>query len=69
LPTAQGARVSSEKGEVKVVEGPFSDVQHIVSGVLLVQAKSKADATEWAKRLLVILGQGSIEVRPLAKIA
>ena len=68
LPTAEGARVYADKGDVKVVDGPFSDVQHIVSGVLLVQTKSKADATGWAKRLLMILGVGSVEVRRVADL-
>lgn len=69
LPSAQGARVYSDKGELQVIEGPFSDVPNIVSGVILMQTKSKADATHWAKRLLMMLGEGSVEVRLLGKIA
>ena len=68
LRTELGARVHSERGELRVVDGPFSDASNIVSGVLLLQTKSKADAVDWAKKLLTILGEGSVEVRLLAQV-
>lgn len=68
LPTEHGARVQSEKGEVLASDGPFTDTQEIISGVVLLQTKAKAEAVHWAKRLLTILREGSIEVRLLANV-
>ena len=67
LPTAHGAKLRYDpSGEHHIVDGPFSDLKQIVGGVMLVQAKTKADAVGWAKKLLTELGEGEIEVRLLA---
>jgi hypothetical protein len=68
LPTEHGARVRNEKGEIVASDGPFTDIKEIISGVVLLQTKSKADAIHWSKRLLTVLGEGSVEVRLLANI-
>jgi hypothetical protein len=68
LPTRFGARIQMDQGELRVVEGPFTDVKQLVSGVLLLQTKSKADAIHWGKRLLTIVGEGSVELRLLADV-
>jgi hypothetical protein len=68
LPTRHGARIQLDAGELRVVDGPFTDVKQVVSGVLLLQTKSKADAVHWGKRLLTILGEGSVELRLLANV-
>lgn len=69
LPTELGARARSEKGELHVTDGPFTDLKEIISGVTLLQTKSKSDAVHWAKRMLTVLGEGSVEVRLLAPLA
>lgn len=61
-----GARIWTDRGELRVVDGPFADTKQIISGAVLVQTKSKADAVRWGKRLLTILGEGSVELRLLA---
>src|ERR1700712_5352391 len=68
LPTELGARARHDKGEITVIDGPFTDLKEIISGVLLLQTKSKSDAIHWSKRLLTILGEGSVEVRLLANV-
>src|SRR6185312_512380 len=68
LPTQHGALVRSEKGELQATDGPFMDLKEIISGVTLIQTKSKLDAVHWSKRLLGVLGEGSVEVRLLAPV-
>lgn len=66
-PTLHDARIWTDDGEPRVVDGPFADTKQLISGVVLVQMKSKADAVHWGKRLLAILGEGSVELRLLAR--
>src|SRR5262245_18863858 len=49
--SAKGARVRCSKatGKVTVIDGPFSETKELVPGFWLIQAKSKAEAVEWAK--------------------
>lgn len=68
LPTLHGARIQIDKGELRVADGPFPDTKQLVSGILLLQLKSKSEALHWGKRLLTILGEGSVELRLLADV-
>lgn len=49
-PPSMGARVSFSGGKPTVTDGPFSEVKEIVGGYWMIQAKSKEEAIEWAKR-------------------
>jgi hypothetical protein len=49
-PPSMGARVSFSGGKPKVTDGPFADAKEIVGGYWMIQAKSKEEAIEWAKR-------------------
>lgn len=59
-PSVAGARVDLATGAVK--RGPF-DAKGLVTGWWMIQAKDKAEAVEWAKR--VPIPAGAIEVRPV----
>jgi hypothetical protein len=59
-PSVAGVRVDLATGAVK--RGPF-DPKGLVTGWWMIQAKDKAEAVEWAKR--VPIPSGVIEVRPL----
>ena len=65
LPSSHGARVRKEGSRYSVVEGPFSDTNQLLSGLCLLQVKSKAEAIEWTKRFLAVVGEGETEVRQL----
>jgi len=65
LPTALGTRVRLHDGEYTVTDGPFTDVEQLVSGFCLLQVKSKAEAIEWTKRFLALVKHGVSEVRQL----
>jgi hypothetical protein len=49
-PPAEGARVSFSDGTASVTDGPFAEAKEVVGGYWLIQARSKEEAVEWAKR-------------------
>jgi hypothetical protein len=49
-PPSMGARVSFSGGKPKVTDGPFAEAKEIVGGYWMIQAKSREEAIEWAKR-------------------
>ena len=49
-PASMGARVSFSGGKPKVSDGPFSEVKEVLGGYWMIQARSKEEAIEWAKR-------------------
>jgi hypothetical protein len=78
-PSAEGARVKFSGGERTVVNGPFTDSRELVAGYWIIEAKSMAEAIEWAKRVPFETGgahgydsesgpEGEIEVRQLFEL-
>jgi hypothetical protein len=61
--SSKGARVRIDKGKLTVIDGPFTETKELVGGFAIVQAKSKAEAIEMAKRFLKVVGEGESEVR------
>lgn len=49
-PPSAGARVSFPGGEPDVTDGPFPGVKEVVGGYWIIEADSKEEAVEWAKR-------------------
>src|SRR5215469_15373407 len=49
-PPSMGARVSFSSGKPRVTDGPFSEVKEVLGGYWMIQARSKEEAIEWAKR-------------------
>ena len=49
-PPSMGARVSFSGGKPKVTDGPFAEVKEVIGGYWMIQARSKEEAIEWAKR-------------------
>src|SRR4051812_23922252 len=49
-PPSDGASVVFEGREARVVDGPFTETKEVVGGYWLIQARSKEEALEWAKR-------------------
>jgi hypothetical protein len=50
--SSYGARVVYDKasGRRTVVDGPFTEAKELIAGFYLIQAKSRDEAIEWAKR-------------------
>jgi hypothetical protein len=65
LPTALGARVRSERSNITVVDGPFTEAKEVVGGFAILQAGSKAEAIQLAKDFLKVAGDGVCELRQI----
>ena len=65
-PSSKGAKVTFTNGKPTVIDGPFPEAKEIIAGFWIIQAKSKEEAIEWAKRVPFgppFSGDGEIEVR------
>ena len=51
-PTADGTRVQLSRGKITVMDGPFTEAKEVVGGYALIEAKSKEEAVELAKRFM-----------------
>src|SRR5690606_27301914 len=49
-PPSEGARVSFEGGQPRVIDGPFPEAKEVVGGYWIIQVRSREEAIEWAKR-------------------
>jgi hypothetical protein len=65
-PTSKGAKVKFKGGKPTVIDGPFTEAKEIVAGFWLIQAKSKAEAIEWARRVPFV--DGEVEVRQVFEL-
>ena len=67
-PTSHGVRVridTSKSDKYTVTDGPFPETKELIAGFCLMQVKSKAEAVEWTKRFLSVVGEGETEIRLL----
>jgi hypothetical protein len=64
--TSKGARVKFSGGRPTVVDGPFTEAKEVVAGFWLIQAQSKDEAVEWARRVPFV--DGEIEVRQVFEL-
>jgi hypothetical protein len=67
-PSSKGARVSFSGGKRTVTDGPFAETKELIGGYWIIQAKSKEEAVEWAKRAPAPHGEnqeGVIEIRQI----
>jgi hypothetical protein len=72
-PSSKAARVRHARGTASVIDGPFSETKELVAGYWLIQAKSKEEAIEWAKRAPfshqdATGGEAVVEVRQLFEL-
>ena len=65
-PTAMGAKITLNDGEYTVVDGPFAEAKELVGGWALMECRDLAEAVEWSKRFLGVLGEGEVRVRPVS---
>lgn len=56
VPTAHGVRVKLAGGRLSVHDGPFTESKEVVGGYALLEAASKGEAIELAKRFLKVHG-------------
>ena len=65
LPSALGARVRANKGQITVSDGPFTESKEVVGGFALLEAPSKAAAIDLVRQFLQFTGEGECELRQL----
>ncbi len=65
LPSPKDVRVRHAKGKVTVTDGPFTEAKELIGGFALLEAKSREEAIEMAKRFLSIAGDGECEIHQL----
>jgi hypothetical protein len=63
--SATGMTVTLADGEFTVTDGPFAEAKELVGGWALVEAATKEDAVDWARRFLKIIGGGESRIRPV----
>jgi hypothetical protein len=61
-----GARVKFSRGKPQVIDDPSADPEGSIAMYWLIQARSREEAIEWAKR--VPFRDGEIEVRRLLEL-
>ncbi|MBX3442105.1 MAG: YciI family protein [Planctomyces sp.] len=66
-PPSMGARVSFAGGTPKVVDGPFAEAKECVGGYWVIQARSREEAIEWARRCPASEDE-TIEIRQVQEI-
>jgi hypothetical protein len=67
-PPAAGTRLTFAAGKPRVSDGPFTEAKELLGGYWMIQAKSKEEAVEWAKRCPA--GDGDIiEVRQVHEMS
>jgi hypothetical protein len=57
-----GARISIDNGKYTVKDGPFTEAKEFIGGLAIIKANSKAEAVEWTKRFLSVVGKGVSEI-------
>ena len=74
-PTTAGHRVRLENGKISVTDGPFTESKEIVGGYAIIEAKSREEALELARRFMELhrihwpTFEGECEVRPFEQEA
>lgn len=73
FPTAKGARVRLDKGEINVTDGPFAEAKEIIGGYAQFEMKSKEEAVQSAVRFMELHKkywpgwEGETEVREMMR--
>jgi hypothetical protein len=59
----EGTRVTSSGGKITVTDGPFAEAKETILSFALVEARSKEEVLELAKRFWQIVGNGEGAIR------
>ena len=65
--SSKGVRVRYANGKFTVTDGPFAETKELAAGFWLIQAKSREEALDWARR--IPFQEGEVEVRQLFELA
>ena len=71
LPSQEGFRLRLAKGEISVVDGPFTESKEVIGGWAILQADSKEEAVRISREFMELHRkhwpefEGEAEVRPM----
>ena len=60
-----GARVRHAGSTITVIDGPFTESKEVVGGFAILEAKSREDVIEMARKFLTVAGDGETDIFPL----
>lgn len=69
LPLEQAGKVVRGKPKKMVTDGPYAEAKDLVAGFMVVEARDLAEAAELAAGCPMLGGGGSVEVRPVIRMA
>jgi hypothetical protein len=58
----KGTQIKLSGGKFTATDGPFAETKELIDGFALVQAKSREEAIELARRFMTIAGEGEGEI-------
>lgn len=64
-PTAMATKITLDRGTYTVTDGPLDDAKKLVGGWALLECADVAEAVDWSKRTLGVIGSGEVRIRPL----
>ena len=64
-PVEEATRVRYSDGNFTVLDGPLAEAKELVGGWAILECRDKAEAIEWTKRFLGVLGEGESRIRPV----
>ena len=67
-PSSRGARVAFTGGKPTITNGPFAEAKEVIGGYWMIQAKSRDEAVEWARRCPAADGD-VIEIRQVFEMS
>jgi len=67
-PTSMGTKVILKDGEFTVMDGPFTEAKELIGGWAILECRDMAEAVEWSKRFVSVIGEGEVRVRPVDAI-
>jgi hypothetical protein len=67
-PSATGKRVRVENNQVTIIDGPFAELKEVVASYAILETKDMAEAVQWTRRFLEVLGGGECEIRPIMQL-
>ena len=68
---ATAARVRTNGGELRVLDGPFAEAKELIAGFTTIQVRSREEALQWSRRFPNPVGEHApavIEVRQLYEL-
>ena len=64
-PSTRGRRYKNTNGELRTLDGPFTESKELIAGYVLVRADSLDEACRWAVPYLTAVGTDEVDVREL----